>query len=271
MADAFKRVGWVACDTFREMVFHNRWFQLSLLGLMGLVLVIQSLTQLPLGSSSAKLIYDLGHGAVLIALAVVLVIALVSQQSADLENGRVYTYLTRGLRRWEYLLGKWLGCWLSIVAVGLIGSLFVWLFVTSEADSLASKGLEIETPGIGAWSQLFLVQVLQWLNLGAVVVFLTALSRTFLFPVVLSLLVWLASLFSSSAAGWSESVSGTGEWVLRGVRLILPRFEWGVSSSDLWYEGALSMGALLMSQGYSLFYAVILFAAAAWVFNRREL
>lgn len=268
---SFLRIWAVIIATLREILFHNRWFQLSLIGSIVLVVGIQSVAQLPLGSSSAKLIYDLGLGAVLLSLGCILVVCLVSVLNDDERSEALAIYLTRELRRSEYLLGKLVGCWLSVALAALIAVGTLGLLVGKEVSDLAAEGIMLNVPGIWGWIQVFTCLLQQWLVLGTLVLLLTVLSRTFLLPVVLSLLVWLLSSFSSAVNGWSEESAGISESVFNILQIVLPRFEFGNVANELWYAGSVGTGGWFIQLGSGLLYGVLLFLASAFVFARKEL
>ena len=267
MSSRLSRIQLVTIETFREILLYNRWFQLSLLGLILLVLGIQGISQLPLGASSAKLIYDLGQGVVLLSLGLVQIISLVSLLSKDLERGTLYTYLSSGLGRSEYLVGRCLGCWLSIAAVAFVVIAVLGLLVGKEIADLSAEGFSVFGPKLRAWIQLYCFLLQQWLVLGALVVFLVVLSGSFLFPVVLSMLLWFTSMFASSAGGWNETSSGLAHI----LGTILPRFDIGNVSGNIWYGASLGLSGVWSITGFGLFYAILLLTAAVYLFNRREL
>ncbi len=271
MLDSIKRIRRVAIDTFVEVSLHNRWYQLCMLGLMLLILGVQSLAQLPLGASSPKLIYDFGLGSILVSLGVVLVILLVLQQYTDLESGVLCIFLVRGLQRSEYLAGKLIGSWFAVALAGSFATLVLSLQVAEEARDLAAAGIETMSPTVGVWIQIYLFLFLQWLVLGTLVLLLSVLSRTFLLPIVLSLLMWSVSLFVSGAAGLSESAKGMSASVSQLLHYLLPRFDLSILPGILWYHGPLDFGKLTSFLSIELLYAILLFVASVLIFRRREL
>lgn len=271
MFDTLKRIRLVATDTLLEVVLHNRWYQVCLLGLVFLILGVQSLAQLPLGASAPKLIYDFGLGTVLLSLGVVLVILIALQLYADFESGVLCTHLARGLQRSEYLAGKLIGSWLALAFAGCVAIVVLNLLVWDNAGGLAIEGIDTLTPTIGVWVQLCLFILFQWLVLGALVVLLSVLSRTFLFSIVLSLLVWSVSVFASAAEGMYEGAKGIAAAFSQVLRYLLPRFDLSIVPGIFWYDGALAAGKFISFMGGEILYAILFFVASAWVFRRREL
>ncbi|MDG2167838.1 MAG: hypothetical protein P8L44_07920 [Opitutales bacterium] len=271
MLDSLKRIRLLATDILAEVVLHNRWYQVCLLGLVFLILGVQSLAQLPLGASSPKLIYDFGLGTILMSLGVVLVILIALQLYADLESGVLCTHLVRGLHRSEYLAGKLIGSWLAVAFVGCMATFVLSLLVGENAGGLTAEGIETLTPTMGVWIQLCLYLCFQWLVLGAVVVLLSVLSRSFLFAIVLSLLVWCVSMFVSAAEGMSESAKGISAIVSQILHYLLPRFDLSIFPGILWYDGPMVAGKFINFIGVEMLYAILLIVASILVFRRREL
>jgi len=271
MFDAFKRVRLLTAESVREVLVYNRWFQLCLVSLIIFVLGLQSLVHLPLGASSAKLIFDLGQGGILLSFGIILIVTVAHQQFDDLASGISPMYLVRAVRRWEYLLGKVLGVWLSIVFSGGLAVLVLSYLVRRNLQQLMEQSLGVSVPNWSVWFQIWCYHAAQWWVLASVVTFLGMFSRSFLFPVALGLLVWLTSMLAHGMAAFMETSVGQEGRIWEWVAWLLPRFDLSRVQGQLWYDGGYDLAGWMFLLLINLLYSALFFVASIFLFQRRSL
>ena len=271
MSNSLRKICLIAYETCRENWVHNRWFQLCLLGLLFFVLGCRSLSGLPLGSSAPKLIFDVGHGIISLVSGGVLILLLAYQLSTEIQTGVLYGSLARSVSRLEYLCGKVLGTWMSVVAVVLLADGLLTVLVVSEINHLKVITSEISAPMPEIWWQLFLFQGLELLVLAGLTVCISMLSRTFLFPAVTTLALWFAGMLLPGVSELAAINSSQVAILIKTVAWVLPRFELWDLSGKLWYEGAISHFELLRTLLVGLLYWALFTAAGVLIFKRKEL
>lgn len=267
MANCLKRVVQIGAQTFRENVVHNRWFQLSLFGLLLFVLGCRTLSGLPLGPSAPKLMFDVGQAVIRILSSSVLVILLSHQIMSEIQNGTVYSILVRCVRRPEYLLGKLLGNWFSVVISLVLAQSLLAAFVT--VDARIWEGAVV--PGMLGWTQVFLVHSVELLVLGFLVVCIVSFSRSFLFAALVTLAIWTAAMLLPGLQSPEASAAKFAPFLVDAMSWILPPVAMWNLSADIWYDGALGLlevGRLVL---LSAFYAALFFGFGSYLFNRRGL
>ncbi|MCZ6674677.1 MAG: hypothetical protein O7C75_17245 [Verrucomicrobia bacterium] len=271
MAKRLRCMGLLARETIREVLIHNRWFHVCVWGLLIFVLAGRFLTDLPLGSSAPKLLYDLGQGTIMSVSGTVLIILLSYHLLNELDTGAAQTYLVRRVSRGDYLVGKLLGCWLAVVLLVFLADGLLAVLVAGEMSELIESGDLISALGITGWLQLFLFQLLHLLILASLTVLLVSISTSFLFAALSSLLLWSAGLLMGAATDLSGSLEGLGGFFIQAARFIIPRFEvWDVSNS-IWYAGTLPVSEVLRTGVFGLLYGSFLILLAIVCFNRRDL
>jgi hypothetical protein len=271
MIDSAKRILVIALETLREIVIYNRWFQLCLFGLLIFVLGCQTLTELPLGSSLPKLLFDVGQGIIVLTAGTVLVILLAFQLTTEIQSGLIYSYLVSRVSRSEYLIGKLIGGWVSLVLVVLVADGVLAAIIEVQAFKNLIPGGEVLTPGIWEWLQTFLFQSLHLLVLASLTLCILTLSNSFLFPAVTTLAIWLAGLFLVGVGDFDNSATGFAGAIVDLLRLVLPRFEMWSLVDRLWYEGALTFIELIKSILINLIYCIFLVGVGLAMFKHKEL
>ena len=269
MSDSPRNIRLIALDTYRQVVLHNPWFQLSAIGLVLIVSLVAPFGDLPLGSSAPKLLYDWGNGFVLGLSGLVMVVLLSFLLQQDLGSGFLGCMLTRPVRRYEYLLGKSCGVAASIGLVILVADICLALMVDWKLKEVYSVyGVSGEEINWTVYFQLLVFQILYLGLLASFVLLINSFSKSFLFSVLASLLLWLICLLTGGASLALNEWSGFLGSILG---LVLPHFEVLIISDTLWYMGSLSVSDLLSRVGIGFVYILCLVSLSAYLFNRREL
>jgi Cu-processing system permease protein len=113
--------------TFKEHVRHKVWYSGAL---FGLALLAGAMVASALGQEErGRLVLDLGLAAIEglgLVSAVFLTVHLILQ---EIESRAVFLILTHPVRRWEYLLGRWLGTACAVGASMLAMGAALWLLL----------------------------------------------------------------------------------------------------------------------------------------------
>jgi len=271
MRSSMIRIWLLTFEMLKEIVVHNRWLQLCLLGLLFFVLGGQLLTSLPVEESASKLLFDFGLGVVLLVAGVLMVILLSYQLDAELRNGTVYNFLVRPVSWWEYLLSKVLGSWLALLMIVLAADLLLMILVSYNVTLNQALATDVLAPSFLAWIQLFLFQMLHLSVLGSLTLFIASLSRSFLFNVIISLFIWMIGILISGTSNLITSAEGFQGFLLQTLQWIVPRFQPAGLFDLFWYSG--NQNSLYVFKGIFvvLLYTVLFISLATQCFNRRAL
>lgn len=252
-----ERVSGVALNTFRESVRDKVLVTLVAFAVlvMGSARVIQPLA---LGEE-AKVIKDLGLSA--ITLFCVLISILMGGRIVykEIEKRTIYIMLAKPVRRWEFILGKYLG---------LMAVLVVSLVVMTAAFYVILLIL-----GIGAPLYLLLAVLMTFCEL-AILTAVAVLFSTFSTPItgaVFTFAVYFVGNLTRDLkllAAMSPSV--VVKVVSQFLYYVLPNFSNFNIRAEVVYGAALDPDALLLSGLYALVYTATLLLISAAIFNRKE-
>ena len=252
-----ERVSGVALNTFRESVRDKVLVTLVAFAVlvMGSARVIQPLA---LGEE-AKVIKDLGLSA--ITLFCVLISILMGGRIVykEVEKRTIYIMLAKPVRRWEFILGKYLG---------LMAVLVVSLVVMTAAFYVILLIL-----GIGAPLYLMLAVLMTFFEL-AILTAVAVLFSTFSTPItgaVFTFAVYFVGNLTRDLkllAAMSPSV--VVKVVSQFLYYVLPNFSNFNIRAEVVYGAALDPDALLLSGLYALVYTATLLLISVAIFNRKE-
>jgi len=252
-----ERVSGVALNTFRESVRDKVLVTLVAFAVlvMGSARVIQPLA---LGEE-AKVIKDLGLSA--ITLFCVLISILMGGRIVykEIEKRTIYIMLAKPVRRWEFILGKYLG---------LMAVLVVSLVVMTAAFYVILLIL-----GIGAPLYLMLAVLMTFFEL-AILTAVAVLFSTFSTPItgaVFTFAVYFVGNLTRDLkllAAMSPSV--VVKVVSQFLYYVLPNFSNFNIRAEVVYGAALDPDALLLSGLYALVYTATLLLISVAIFNRKE-
>jgi ABC-type transport system involved in multi-copper enzyme maturation permease subunit len=178
--------------------------------------------------------------------------------TTEVSSRTITTVLAKPVERWRFLLGKWLGVQIVVLAFGLVGlgvvAVVMWLY---EAD-----------PSI-----LFWIGVSRFLLLGAIFSSASFALSTISTPFLSGMLPVPLALINTIAAQAAEGVRPWVDLLTRGYRLLMP-----ASLPENLLSAGFSME--FMEPPYGLYlqvllenalYAVFLLFLACVVFSMREL
>ena len=243
--------------TFREHVRHKVWLSGALFGLVLLTggLVASALAQ----DERARMMLDLGlaaNEAIGLVSVVFLTVHLILQ---EIESRAVFLILTHPIRRWHYLMGRFLG---TLAAVGLgmaVMGLVHW-------SLLAVLGWG----GGGSYALAWACSFAQVAVMGALALLLSLALTSEAAAMAFSLFFWILGHFSAEMRYVAEK---SGSALLRGVLLafsyVAPDFA-HLNYRDAWHAGMPSASWIAAAALYTLGYCAACLALAAQAFEQKE-
>ena len=252
-----ERVSGVALNTFRESIRDKVLVTLIVFAVlvMGSARVIQPLA---LGEE-AKVIKDLGLSA--ITLFCVLIAILVGGRIVykEVEKRTIYIMLAKPVRRWEFILGKYLGL-MAVLGVSLV------VMTAAFYAILLVMGVGVELP-------LLLAVLMTFFEL-AILTAVAVLFSTFSTPItgaVFTFAVYFVGHLTRDLkllAAMSPSV--VVKIVSQFLYYVLPNLSNFNIRGEVVYGAVLDPYALLLSGLYALVYTATLLLISTAIFNRKE-
>jgi ABC-type transport system involved in multi-copper enzyme maturation permease subunit len=231
------------------------------------------------------LVKSFGLGLMAIAGSLMAIVMGVSLIPLEIERKTIYTILSKPVKRYEFIVGKFLGATLTLgLNIALMGIVFL-IAVTLKAKGIqmaaasVSSGLK-DTGIVGV--QVFDINTvlgvimifLQFMVLSSVVMmFSTFLTQTVNFFVGTG--VYILGVMSTviqtlaNADGSSKAV----QWLYKGIHTIVPNFDkFNVTNTLLHPETSITSLPMYTLQvaGYAIVYTLIMAIIAVIVFDKKE-
>ena len=255
------RVASVALNTFREAVRDRVLYNLVLFALFMIAAAI-FVGQISIGVNR-DVIVNLGLSAISVIGLLIAVFIGVGLVSKEMDKRTLYALLAKPVRRWEFLLGKFLGLFLTLTVntAAMALGLFVALkYVTHTLDS-------------GDMSVLIAVYFIL-LKLGLVVA-LALLFSCFTTPLLAILYtagLYIAGQFIEEMRTLKTAdLSAGAQNILHAISYLLPNFENFNAMAAAAHKMAVPGALIGYNTLYAALYCGIILTIAIAVFSRRNL
>lgn len=254
------RIVHIASNTFREAVRDRVLYNLIAFA------VLLSGAAILVGQISIDIerlvVVDLGLTAVSlfgIVIAIFIGIALVSK---EIEKRTLYTVLSRPVRRWEFIVGKFFGLAGTLVvntffmAIGVFGALLyvAHKFTAADASILVA---------------LYFI-ILEFLIVCAVALLFSSFS-TPLLSAVFAFSLFVIGSFAEDLRGFAAMSHGFTRWIATAAAYLVPNFSALNVISAVAHEQHVGAQLVLHNTFYALFYTAMALCGAVLIFERRNL
>jgi Cu-processing system permease protein len=251
-----KRVLAIARNTIREAVRERLVLVVALFGL-ALVIGAQALSPLALGEGR-KVVIDFGLAGSMMLATLLAVFLGSSLLHKELERRTIYSILAKPVRREEFLIGKFLGLWITtslllVAMAGIVAAVVTVIYKSTPATMtgallLSVLELGIVTAVVVLFSSFTTPALTAFFGVSAVVVGHFAEDLRY---------------FASQGTPWVRALADGIYWVLPHLDVFNAR---GLVVHGL----AVEPERMLFAFGYGLLYMGGLMAFAGTVFRRRE-
>ena len=253
-----RAVAAIACNTFREAL-RDRVLYLFL-GFALLLLASSKLFGLLTVGDEGKVIKDFGLAGIQFFTMLIAVMMSVLLISREVDSRTVYNILAKPVRRWQFLIGKYLGL-LATVALNLALMTAVLLAVTvlymGEFDAgllFAAAMILLEMALLTAFATLFAV-----------------LTRPML-GTVFTLAVFVIGHVSEDIWVLTKHVnSGLVRPLVAALYAVLPNLERFNFKSEVVHDVGISSGEVALTVAYGLAYTAMVLVLACARFRARDL
>lgn len=250
----------IAYNTFREAVRDRVLYNLIVFALL---LVGSSLIfgQISIGIGKIVLV-NLSLTAISIFGVVIAIFIGIGLVSKEIDKKTLYTVLTRPVRRWEFIVGKF---------AGLIGTL------TVNAGFMALgffAALLIEQHKFVA-SDRYLLVALYFILLEFVIVTAVALLfssfSTPLFATIFSFALFVVGTFGDDLRGFAATTHGFTKAVVTTAAYLVPNLSTFNVISLVAHEQPVMGRVIALNTAYALCYSALVVAGSVLIFERRNL
>jgi ABC-type transport system involved in multi-copper enzyme maturation permease subunit len=254
------RIMSIASNTFREAVRDR-----VLYNLIGFALLLSG-AAIFVGQISIDIeklvVINLGLTAVSLFGIVIAIFIGIGLVSKEIDKRTLYTVLSRPVRRWEFIVGKYFG---------LAGTLVVNAFFMAIGVFAALLYVAHHYQASDGWILVALYFIiLQFLIICSLALLFSSFSSPLL-SAVFAFSLFVIGSFSEDLRGFSALVKGPAGWVTTGVAYLVPNFS-ALNVIGMVAHGQAIAGRLIaLNTLYALLYSAVALSGAVLIFQHRNL
>jgi len=254
------RLSAITLNTFREAVRDRVLYNLVLFVLL-LVASAPVISQISIGMEKLMLV-NLGLSSISLFGVIIAIFVGIGLVSKEIEKKTLYTILSRPVRRWEFIAGKYLGLLLTLVVnavlmtVGFYLALLVFTHGLHQADGMLLVAI------------YFII--LQFMMMVAITLLFSTFS-TPIFSAIFAFSLFVIGTFGNDLRNFAAMSHGATRWLATAAAYIMPNFASLNVISQVAHEQSVGAQLVLFNTLYALLYSVAVTAAAVLIFERRNL
>ena len=254
------RIVHIASNTFREAVRDRVLYNLIAFALL------LSGTAILVGQISIDIerlvVVNLGLTAVSLFGIVIAIFIGIGLVSKEIEKRTLYTVLSRPVRRWEFIVGKFFGLAGTLVvntffmAIGVFGAVLYVAHRFSKPDAFILLAL------------YFIV--LEFLIVCAVALLFSSFS-TPLLSAIFAFSLFVIGSFADDLRGFAGMTHGIARWFATAAAYLVPNFSAFNIINAVAHQQPVGGQLVLQNTLYAFFYTAMALSGAVLIFERRNL
>jgi ABC-type transport system involved in multi-copper enzyme maturation permease subunit len=254
------RIWHIATNTFREAVRDRVLYNLIAFALLmsGAAVLVG---QISIGIERLVVI-NLGLTAISLFGVVIAIFIGIGLVSKEIEKRTLYTVLSRPVRRWEFIAGKFFGLSGTLVvntffmAIGVFAALLYVSHHFKHAD--------------GAILVALYFIILQFLIITALALLFSSFSSPLL-SAIFAFALFVIGTFAEDLRGFARLTHGIARWLATGAAYLVPNFSALNVISQVAHDSSVSHQLIVYNTAYALVYTLAVLSATALIFERRNL
>jgi ABC-type transport system involved in multi-copper enzyme maturation permease subunit len=254
------RILHIASNTFREAVRDRVLYNLIAFA------VLISGAAILVGEISIEIerlvVVNLGLTAVSLFGVVIAIFIGIGLVSKEIERRTLYTVLSRPVRRWEFIVGKFLG----LAGTLVVNTLFMAIGVFAALFYVAHK---LSAPDAFIVVALYFI-ILEFLIICSLSLLFSSFS-TPLLSAVFAFSLFVIGSFADDLRGFARVTHGITKWFATGAAYLLPNFSALNVISAVAHQQHIGVQLILQNTLYALVYAAMALSGAVLIFERRNL
>lgn len=269
-------IGWIARNTMREAV-RQRLFVFVMALAVALVAGALFLREFNFGTSELKFLADFGFGALTFFGSLLAIVVTAQLFLGEIENRTALTLLAKPVRRSEFVLGKFVGVWVVMLAfAAIVGAALIGVLYFRESALQRANPEAFAAGRLVRYGSVLAFITLQWLKFGIIAGFtmlIASFAQTPLFAVATSFLVLVIGHLQHLAQdAWSRG-GETGLARIGGAVLgvVFPNFHLFNLGDRVAAGDGITWELAAPITAYAAIYIVVVLALAAFAFRWREI
>ncbi len=254
------RLSAITLNTFREAVRDRVLYNLIVFVLL-LVASAPLFGQISIGLERLILV-NVGLSSISLFGVIIAILVGIGLVSKEIEKKTLYTILSRPVRRWEFIVGKYFGLLLTLVvnAALMTVGFYIALLVTARGLHKTDTYLLIAIYFI----------VLQFMMMVALTLLFSSFS-TPIFSAIFAFALFAIGTFAEDLKNFAALSHGAIKWLTTAVAYIVPNFASLNVIAQTAHDQPVSGGLILFNTLYALLYSAAVTAGAVLIFERRNL
>jgi ABC-type transport system involved in multi-copper enzyme maturation permease subunit len=254
------RIRCIAANTFREAIRDRVLYNLIAFALLltGAAILVGQISI----DIERLVVLNLGLTAVSIFGVVIAIFVGIGLVSKEIEKRTLYTVLSRPVRRWEFIVGKFFGLAATLVVNTFfmaIGVFLALLFVSHK----------LQKPDSWVLVALYFI-VLQFVIITALALLFSSFS-TPLMSAVFAFALFIIGSFAEDLRGFAAMAKGLTHWLASGAAYLIPNLSALNVISSVAHGNPVSGHLILYNTFYAAFYAAMALCGAVLIFEHRNL
>jgi Cu-processing system permease protein len=254
------RIGYIAFNTFREAVRDRVLYNLIAFALLlsGAAILVGEVSI----DIERLVVVNLGLTAVSLFGMVIAIFIGIGLVSKEIEKRTLYTVLSRPVRRWEFVVGKFFG---------LTGTLVVNTFLMAVGVLLALLYVAHTFEKMDGWVLVALYFiVLQFLIVCALALFFSSFS-TPLMSAVFTFALFVIGSLAEDLRAFANITHGVEGLLAKAVAYLVPNFSALNVINQVAHGDAIPGHLILYNSVYALLYSAMAISGAVLIFQCRDL
>ncbi|HET9696152.1 MAG TPA: ABC transporter permease subunit [Terriglobales bacterium] len=254
------RIGVIAFNTFREAVRDRVLYNLIVFALI-MIGASLLLGQITIGVER-QLLINLGLTSISIFGVLIAIFIGIGLVSKEIDKRTLYTMLTRPVRRWEFILGKFFGLVITLAVNAGFMTLGFFIALLYLMHGFQRSDLSILVA-------IYFI-LLQFMIVTAIALVFSSFS-TPIESAVLTFAFFVVGSFSEDLRGFAEVAKGTSHYFAVGMSYIIPNFSALNVIASVAHGNPVSHQLILMNTLYAFTYAGTAVCLASLIFQNRNM
>lgn len=254
------RLSAITLNTFREAVRDRVLYNLVLFVLL-LVASAPLFSQISIGMERLILV-NVGLSAISLFGVIIAIFVGIGLVSKEIEKRTLYTILSRPVRRWEFIAGKYFGLVMTLVVNAAFMTIGFYIALLITQHGLVSSDLRLLTAIYFA--------ILEFLIMTAVTLLFSSFS-TPIFSAIFAFAIFVIGTFAEDLRNFAALAHGVAGWLATAAAYLVPNFASLNVISRVAHDQPVSGSLIVFNTLYALLYSAAVTAAAVLIFERRNL
>lgn len=253
------RVSSITLNTFREAVRDRVLYNLALFVLL-LVASAPLFGQISIGLEKLILV-NVGLSAISLFGIIIAIFIGIGLVFKEIEKKTLYTILSRPVRRWEFILGKYLGLILTLIANAALmtAGFYIALLVFAHGLTKADAALLLVIYFI----------ILQFLMVTAITLLFSSFS-TPIFSAVFAFAFFVIGTMAGDLRTFAAAAKGLTKWLTTAAAYLVPDLSSLNVISVVAHGYPVDVKLVFLNSVYAILYSTAVLAAAILIFERRD-